>query len=97
MLMTQTRQGRYFAAIGDNTMCATFIGIPVRFTKTLAFVLSGFFAAAAGIMFASRIGMVAPMAGAGAEMRAIAACVWAASAFPARLVPLSVRLSARFL
>ena len=75
LIMTQTRQGRYFAAIGDNTMCATFIGIPVRFTKTLAFVLSGFFAAAAGIMFASRIGMVAPMAGAGAEMRAIAACV----------------------
>ena len=75
LLMTQIRQGRYFAAIGDNTMCAVFLGIPVRFTKTLSFVFSGLLAAAGGIMFASRIGMVAPMAGAGHEMRAIAACV----------------------
>lgn len=73
--MTRTRPGRYFAAIGDNTPCAVFLGIPVRFTKTLAFVLSGLFAAAGGIMFASRVGMVAPIAGTGYEMRAIAACV----------------------
>ena len=69
------REGRYFAAIGDNITCATFLGIPVRFTKTLAFVISGFFAAIGGIMFASRVGMVAPIAGSGYEMRAIAACV----------------------
>ncbi|MCL2608466.1 MAG: ABC transporter permease [Treponema sp.] len=75
VLMARIRQGRYFAAIGDNAACAVFLGIPVRLTKTLAFVLSGLLAAAGGIMFASRIGMVAPMAGAGHEMRAIAACV----------------------
>ena len=75
LLMNGTRHGRYFAAIGDNAMCALFLGIPVRHTKTLAFVLSGFFAAAGGIMFASMIGMVAPIAGTGYEMRAIAACV----------------------
>ena len=75
IFMSNIRQGRYFAAIGDNATCAVFLGIPVRFTKTLAFVLSGFFAAAGGIMFASRVGMVAPMAGTGYEMRAIAACV----------------------
>jgi AI-2 transport system permease protein len=74
-IMKATRQGRYFAAIGDNTACATFLGIPVRFTKTLSFVISAFFSAIGGIMFASRVGMVAPIAGTGYEMRAIAACV----------------------
>ena len=75
LIMTRTRQGRYFAAIGDNIACATFLGIPVRFTKMLAFALGSLFAGAGGIMFASRVGFVAPIAGTGYEMRAIAACV----------------------
>ena len=75
LIMTRTRQGRYFAAIGDNIACATFPGIPVRFTKMLAFALGSLFAGAGGIMFASRVGFVAPIAGTGYEMRAIAACV----------------------
>jgi AI-2 transport system permease protein len=75
LIMTRTRQGRYFAAIGDNITCATFLGIPVRFTKMLAFALGSLFAGAGGIMFASRVGFVAPIAGTGYEMRAIAACV----------------------
>jgi AI-2 transport system permease protein len=75
LIMTRTRQGRYFAAIGDNIACATFLGIPVRFTKMLAFALGSLFAGAGGIMFASRVGFVAPIAGSGYEMRAIAACV----------------------
>jgi AI-2 transport system permease protein len=74
-IMARTRRGRYFAAIGDNTVCAVFLGIPVRFTKTLSFVLCALFSAMGGIMFASRVGMVAPIAGTGYEMRAIAACV----------------------
>jgi AI-2 transport system permease protein len=75
LVMTRTRQGRYFAAIGDNAACAVFLGIPVRFTKTFSFVLCALFSAVGGIMFASRVGMVAPIAGTGYEMRAIAACV----------------------
>jgi AI-2 transport system permease protein len=75
LIMTRTRQGRYFAAIGDNIACATFLGIPVRFAKMLAFALGSLFAGAGGIMFASRVGFVAPIAGTGYEMRAIAACV----------------------
>ena len=75
LVITRTRKGRYFAAIGDNITCAVFLGIPVRLTKTLAFVLCGLFSAIGGIMFASRVGMVAPIAGTGYEMRAIAACV----------------------
>jgi AI-2 transport system permease protein len=75
LIMTRTRQGRYFAAIGDNIACAVFLGLPVRFVKMLAFALGSLFAAAGGIMFASRVGVVAPIAGSGYEMRAIAACV----------------------
>jgi AI-2 transport system permease protein len=75
LIMTRTRQGRYFAAIGDNITCAAFLGLPVRFTKMLAFALGSLFAGAGGIMFASRVGFVAPIAGTGYEMRAIAACV----------------------
>ncbi|MDR3123978.1 MAG: ABC transporter permease [Treponema sp.] len=75
LIMTRTRRGRYFAAIGDNIACATFLGIPASFTKMLAFAIGSLFAGAGGIMFASRVGFVAPIAGTGYEMRAIAACV----------------------
>jgi AI-2 transport system permease protein len=75
LIMSRTRRGRYFAAIGDNLACATFLGIPARFVKMLAFALGSLFAGAGGIMFASRVGFVAPIAGSGYEMRAIAACV----------------------
>jgi AI-2 transport system permease protein len=75
LVMTQLRQGRYFAAVGDNRACATLLGIPVRSTKIAAFVIAGIFYAVAGLMFVSRIGFVTPMAGNGYEMKAIAACV----------------------
>jgi AI-2 transport system permease protein len=75
LIMTRLRQGRHFAAVGDNIACATLLGIPVRFTKIAAFVIAGVFYAAAGLMFVSRIGFVTPMAGSGYEMKAIAACV----------------------
>jgi AI-2 transport system permease protein len=75
LIIRRTRRGRYFAAIGDNVACATFLGVPVKRTKILAFILGSFFAAAGGLMFVSRIGFVTPMAGNGYEMKAIAACV----------------------
>ena len=75
ILMRYTHRGRYFAAIGDNQAGATLVGIPVKFTKISAFVLSGLFAAAAGIIFVARTGFVTPTSGSGFEMSAIAACV----------------------
>ena len=74
-MMKKTRPGRYFAAIGDNPACAAFLGAPVKTAKILAFVIAGVFYAIAALMFVSRIGFVTPMAGAGYEMKAIAACV----------------------
>lgn len=73
--LNKAKNGKYFAAIGDNMGGATLIGIPVDRARILAFVLCGVFAALAGIVFASKIGFVTPTAGNGYEMKAIAACV----------------------
>jgi AI-2 transport system permease protein len=75
LLQTRSRRGRYFAAVGDNEGGANLIGIPVVRTKMTAFLLCSLFAAAAGLMYVSRIGFVTPTAGNGYEMKAIAACV----------------------
>jgi AI-2 transport system permease protein len=69
------RSGKYYAAIGDNMNGAVLVGIAVDKVRISAFVLSGVFAALAGIVFASKIGFVTPTAGSGYEMKAIAACV----------------------
>jgi len=75
LILSKTNRGRQFAAVGDNPNGATLLGISVRGTKTLAFVLSSLFAAIGGILFVSRVGFVTPIAGDGYEMRVIAACV----------------------
>lgn len=74
-ILTRTRRGKYFVAVGDNAAGATLAGIPVRRTKIIAYVLCGVFAALAGIIYSSRIGFITPTAGANYEMKAIAACV----------------------
>lgn len=75
LILTQTRQGKYFIAVGDNTAGATLVGIPAVKTKILAYVICGVFAAIAGMVYTSRIGFITPTAGNGYEMKAIAACV----------------------
>lgn len=75
LLLNKTKRGRYFAAVGDNVLGAQLVGIPVEIIKILSFVFCGLFAAAAGIIYVSRVGFVTPMAGNGYEMKAIAACV----------------------
>lgn len=74
-VLARTRRGKYFIAVGDNASGAVLVGIPAKQTKILAYVLSGVFAAAAGIIYSSRIGFITPIAGNGYEMKAIAACV----------------------
>jgi AI-2 transport system permease protein len=60
LYLNKAKNGKYFAAIGDNIGGATLIGIPVDRTRILAFVLCGVFAALAGIVFASKIGLSLP-------------------------------------
>lgn len=75
LLLTRTKKGKYFIAVGDNAAGATLVGIPAGKTKIMAYILSGVFASIAGMVYASRIGFITPTAGSGYEMKAIAACV----------------------
>ena len=75
IVLTKTRQGKYFIAVGDNAGGANLVGISVTGTKLLAYVLCGVFAGLGGFVFASKYGQVMTVAGNGYEMTAIAACV----------------------
>ncbi len=74
-ITTKTRKGKYFIAVGDNISGATLVGIPTTATKVSAYVICGILAAAAGMVYTSRIGFITPTAGNNYEMKAIAACV----------------------
>lgn len=75
LLLTKTRKGRNFIAVGDNESGAILVGIPAVKTKVLAYVICGVLSAVAGIIFCSRIGFVTSTSGSGYEMKAVAACV----------------------
>ncbi|MDK2807792.1 MAG: transport system permease protein [Clostridiales bacterium] len=74
-ILTKTKKGKYFIAVGDNAGGAVLVGIPAVQTKIIAYIACGIFAAAASIVYASRIGFVTAIAGNGYEMKAVAACV----------------------
>ncbi len=74
-ILTMTKRGKYFIAVGDNAAGAVLVGIPTKTTKIVAYVLCGVFASIAGIIYSSRVGFITPIAGNGYEMKAIAACV----------------------
>ncbi len=74
-LLTRTKRGRYFIAVGDNAGGAELVGIPATRTKVMAYLICGVLSAVAGIIFASRIGIVTSLSGNGYEMKAVAACV----------------------
>lgn len=75
LILTKTKKGKHFIAVGDNEGGATLVGIPAVWTKVLAYILCGVFAAVASVIYASRIGFVTAIAGNGYEMKAVAACV----------------------
>lgn len=67
-----TRWGRFFYAVGDNRAAAHHLGVPVRRVQFAAFMISGFCAACAGLVFAAQIGFIPNQAGNGVELKAIA-------------------------
>jgi len=75
VLMAKHRWGRYLYAIGGNEEASRLSGIPVVAVKTLAYTLSGAFAAVAGICQAAQEQQGDPEAGAGYELTAIAMVV----------------------
>ncbi len=67
--------GRYLYAIGSNEEAARLSGVPVKFSKVLAYAASGLLAAVAGICQAAQEQQGDPEAGAGYELTAIAIVV----------------------
>lgn len=75
IFLTRFVAGRALYALGGNEEAARLSGVPVRRYKLLAYSLSGFTAALAGIVLASRLMSGQPNAGVGFELDAIAAVV----------------------
>ena len=72
VFLEQTVSGRRLYAIGDNAEAARLAGVPVRPLRFAAFGLAGFGAAAAGLMYASRVASANPTQGSGLMLDAIA-------------------------
>lgn len=74
-ILERTVLGRSMYAIGGNLEAARLSGLPVKKIQITVFVLSGTFAALAGLVMAGRLSSAQPQAGVGYELDAIAAVV----------------------
>ncbi|MEV5879691.1 substrate-binding domain-containing protein [Streptomyces sp. NPDC052101] len=75
LVLGRTYIGRSMYAIGGNEEAARLSGLRVKRQKLAIYALSGVFAAAAGIVLASRLSSAQPQAADGYELDAIAAVV----------------------
>lgn len=75
VVLGRTYIGRSMYAIGGNEEAARLSGLRVKRQKLVIYALSGLFAAAAGIVLASRLSSAQPQAAQGYELDAIAAVV----------------------
>lgn len=75
LLMTRSVFGRHVLAIGGNLEAARLAGITITRHITITFAISGFMAALAGILVASRVRNLDPTAGIGYEFAALTAVV----------------------
>ena len=79
--LTRTAIGRDIYAIGGNKQAAILSGIPVDSRLTLVYAMSGAVAGLAAIVLAGRMNSGYPLAGAGAELDAIAAVIIGGASF----------------
>ena len=75
VLLSRTRVGRYFYALGGNREAARLSGIAVRKYTALAYVLCGVLTGIAGIMLTARVASGEPNLGANLPLESIAAAV----------------------
>jgi ribose transport system permease protein len=74
-VLGRTVFGRYVYAVGSNAESARLSGVPVGAVLVAVYTISGFLAAVAGVLIASRLGVGVPTAGTGYELQAIAGAV----------------------
>ena len=70
-----TKLGRGFYAIGGNSQSANMLGINVKRTKFLAYLLCGILAGIGGFVYFLHVGSGSPSHASGAEMNAIASSI----------------------
>jgi ribose/xylose/arabinose/galactoside ABC-type transport system permease subunit len=80
-LLTWTVVGHYLFAVGGGKDAARLLGVPVRRTKVLAFVLSGVLAALTGVLLTARVSSGEPTLGQEFVIMAIAAAVLGGTSF----------------
>ena len=73
-LTTRTTFGRRVYAMGGNEKAAKLSGINTEKMTFFIFIIMGALAALAGLIFAARLNVATPKAGAGFELEVIAAC-----------------------
>ncbi len=73
-MTTRTTIGRRIYAIGGNEKASKLSGINTEYLTFLTFVIMGALAGLAGLIFAARLNVATPKAGAGFELEVIAAC-----------------------
>lgn len=81
VLLKYTKFGRYLYAIGGNADAANAAGVEVCKIKWAAFIVSGIFAAIAGMVMMGRLNAGIPSEGAGYETDAITATVIGGTSF----------------
>lgn len=81
IILKYTKFGRYIYAIGGNKEAANAAGIQVQKTKWITFIISGVFAAIAGMIMMGRLNAGIPSEGAGYETDAIMATVVGGTSF----------------
>lgn len=74
-MLRKTRLGRGFYAIGGNSGSALMLGVNVKRTRFLSYVISGLLAGIAGFVFMMHTGAGNATNAAGAEMNAIASSI----------------------
>jgi ribose transport system permease protein len=75
LALRHTRAGLHIYAVGGGEEMARLAGIQTARVKLVAFVVSGFLAAVAGLMTVSRMGIGDPVVGEGLELDSITAVV----------------------
>lgn len=81
LALRYTRFGRYLYATGSNAVFARRAGLHVRRVTFGAYLLSGLFAAIAGVLVLGRLQAGYPLAGTGLELDAIVAAIVGGAAF----------------
>jgi len=74
-ILIRTRFGRYACALGGNKEAVRLSGVNVDLYHILTFVVGGLMASMSGVVYASRLLSVTPLAGQGYELDAIASTV----------------------